>query len=148
MDVILWRHCEAAPGVPDESRMLTPRGLRQAQAMALWLLPRLPADCRIVVSPALRAQQTAQALDRTFATDRRLASGVEPEDVLAAIGGLDAGGTVLVVGHQPTLGCVASLILDGEAEDRAMRTGEALWLSGIADGSDATRVRSMAPDTT
>lgn len=148
MEVILWRHCDAAPGVPDESRTLTPRGLRQAEAMARWLLSRLPADCRILVSPALRAQQTVQALDRAFVTDRRLASGVEPEDVLDAIGWPDAGGTMLVVGHQPTLGRAASLMLDGEAEDRAMRAGEALWLSTAEDaGSHATLVRSMAPDT-
>jgi phosphohistidine phosphatase len=117
--------------------------------MARALVARLPDDCRIVASPALRAQQTAQALGRAFVTDRRLASGVEPEDVLAAIGSADAGGMVLVVGHQPTLGRVASLMLDGEAADRAMRTGEALWLSIAGDdASHATLVRSMAPDAT
>ncbi|HLX27919.1 MAG TPA: histidine phosphatase family protein [Casimicrobiaceae bacterium] len=149
MEVILWRHCDAAPGVPDESRTLTPRGLRQAEAMARRLLSRLPADCRIIASPAVRAQQTAQTLGHAFVTDQRLASGAEPEDVLAAIGWPDAGGTVLVVGHQPTLGRVASLVLDGEADDRTMRTGEALWLSsGEDDGSRAMLVRSMAPDVT
>lgn len=149
MEVVLWRHCDAAPGVPDESRTLTPRGLRQAEAMARWLLSRLPADCRILASPAVRAQQTAQALGRAFVTDQRLASGAEPEDVIAAIGWPDAGGTVLIVGHQPTLGRVASLVLDGGADDRSIRTGEALWLSsGEDDGSCATLVRSMAPDPT
>ena len=147
MDVILWRHCDAAPGVADESRALSPRGVRQAEAMARWLLSRLPADCRIVASPALRAQQTAQALGRAFVTDQRLASGVEVEDVIAAIGWPNAGGTVLVVGHQPTLGHAASLLLDGEADDRSIRTGEALWLSSNeADASRVTLVRGMAPD--
>jgi phosphohistidine phosphatase len=149
MDVILWRHCDAAPGVPDESRALTPRGVRQAEAMARWLLSRLPPDCRIVASPALRARQTAQALGRPFITDPRLASGTEPEDAIAAIGWPDADGTVLVVGHQPTLGRVASLLLDGETEDRSIRAGEALWLSSDEDDrSHATLVRGMAPDVT
>src|SRR5689334_6020321 len=107
MDLLLWRHCDAAPGVPDELRPLTPLGAKQAARLARWLEPRLPADCRVIVSPALRAQQTAQALHRDFETDARLASGGGPDAVLAAVNWPQASGTVLVVGHQPTLGQVA-----------------------------------------
>ena len=60
MDLILWRHCEAEPGAPDMGRRLTPKGLKQAARMAPFLERHLPDTCRILVSPADRAQQTAQ----------------------------------------------------------------------------------------
>ncbi len=144
MDLILWRHCDAAPGVPDELRPLTPLGLAQAARIAQWLDARLPADCTIVASPALRAQQTAHSLRRAFATDERLATGTTADDVLAAVDWPDARTAVLVVGHQPTLGQVASLLLDGEPLDRALRTGEVLWLRGGA-AATVSLVLSNAP---
>jgi len=130
MDLILWRHCDAEAGVPDELRRLTPLGLKQAARMAQWLAQRLPDGCRIVVSPAVRAQQTAQALDRKFRTLRAVGAGASAAAVLAAVDWPAAGGAVLVVGHQPTLGRVASLLLDGEDGDRAMDPGAIAWLAG------------------
>ncbi|HSO07654.1 MAG TPA: histidine phosphatase family protein, partial [Pelomicrobium sp.] len=62
MDLILWRHAEAEDGVPDLARKLTPKGVKQAKRIAKWLRPRLPADTRVIVSPARRALQTAEAL--------------------------------------------------------------------------------------
>ena len=69
MDLILWRHAEAedpADGSEDLERALTPRGLRQAARMAAWLDRQLPDGLRVLSSPAVRAQQTAQALERKF----------------------------------------------------------------------------------
>src|SRR6478752_4097926 len=68
MDLILWRHCEAEAGEPDLGRRLTPKGQKQAERMADWLERHLPDSSRILVSPADRAQQTAQALPRRFRT--------------------------------------------------------------------------------
>jgi phosphohistidine phosphatase len=144
VELILWRHCDAAPGVPDELRPLTPLGAKQAARIARWLDVRLPPDCRIVASPALRAQQTAQSLRREFDTDRRLASGATPDGVLAAANWPEAA-AVLVVSHQPTLGQVASLLLDGEPRDRAMQTGEVLWLVNVAADARATLAHSVTP---
>lgn len=129
MDLILWRHCDAEAGVPDELRRLTPLGLQQAARMAQWLAQRLPDGCRIVVSPAVRAQQTAQALDRRFRTLRAVGPGASAVALLAAVDWPAGGGTVLVVGHQPTLGRVASLLLAGEERDRAMEAGAIAWLA-------------------
>src|SRR5690348_2552808 len=84
MDLILWRHCDAAPGVPDALRPLTPLGFRQAAQIAQWLGARLPGDCTIIASPALRAQQTAHAMGRAFATDERVAPGATTDTVLDA----------------------------------------------------------------
>jgi phosphohistidine phosphatase len=71
MDLILWRHAEAhvlRDGQDDLERALTPKGERQAQRMADWLNQRLAHSTRILVSPSLRTQQTAKALDKSFKT--------------------------------------------------------------------------------
>ena len=34
MDLLLWRHAEAVDGIPDNTRELTERGLRQAHKVA------------------------------------------------------------------------------------------------------------------
>ena len=134
MDLILWRHADAEDGVPDELRPLTPRGMKQAARAAQWLETHLPDTCRIIVSPAVRAQQTAQALRRRFRTVREIDTGASAADVLAAAKWPDARECVLVVGHQPTLGRVASLLLTGEETDRSMRKGAVWWLAQRSRG--------------
>jgi phosphohistidine phosphatase SixA len=51
--------------------------------MAAWLEPRLPASTRILVSPALRCQETAQALGRTSTTVDAIGPARAREAVLA-----------------------------------------------------------------
>jgi phosphohistidine phosphatase len=98
MEPILWRHADAEPGRPDLERKLTPEGRKQAQRAAEWLRDRLPADARVLVSPARRALETAEALTRSFRTEPALAPDVPAAQVLAAAGWPDATGTVVVVG--------------------------------------------------
>jgi phosphohistidine phosphatase len=129
MDLVLWRHCDAAPGVPDDVRRLTPLGVKQAERAATWLNERLPAQTRIVVSPAVRAQQTAHALGRAFETNADAGTGTNVDALLDAVRWPRAEGVVLVVGHQPTLGRVASRLLEGDAIDRGLGPGSVLWLS-------------------
>jgi phosphohistidine phosphatase len=129
MDLILWRHADAAPGEPDIDRPLTAKGLRQAARVGAWHDRRLPKRCAIHVSPAIRAQQTAAALERKFSTLDQLAPGVSPQRMLAAAGWPDAPGTVVVVGHQPALGEAAALLMAGEASEWWMQKGSLWWLS-------------------
>jgi phosphohistidine phosphatase len=129
MDLILWRHADAAPGDPDLARELTPRGVKQATRIAKWLDPRLPDSCGILVSPATRAQETALALARKFKTKDELAPDVTPESILAASKWPDSRETVLVVGHQPTLGRVVSLLVAGQDAEWAIPKGALWWLS-------------------
>jgi phosphohistidine phosphatase len=138
MDLILWRHCEAEPGEPDLGRRLTTKGIKQAERMAPFLERHLPDTCRILVSPADRAQQTAQALQRKFRTMPELAPGATVAGVLAAANWPDSREPVLIVGHQPTLGMVASFLLSGEEAYWAVRKGAVWWLSNrVRDGSSA-----------
>ena len=104
MDLILWRHADAEPGEPDLERRLTAKGVRQAERMAAWLDSHLPDRCRVLVSPAERAQQTARPLGRKFKIVPELAPGASAAAVLAAAGWPDAREATLIVGHQPTLG--------------------------------------------
>ena len=127
MELILWRHAEAEDTVPDLNRELTSRGRKQASRMADWLNPRLPQDIHVLVSPAKRTLQTAQALGRYFDRVPRLAPGASVEDVLAAAGWPDAPYPVLIVGHQPVLGQVAMQLLTGQAGDLAVEKGGMWW---------------------
>ncbi|HEX6136244.1 MAG TPA: histidine phosphatase family protein, partial [Casimicrobiaceae bacterium] len=77
MHLILWRHAEAEAGEPDLARRLTAKGVKQAARTGKWLDEHLPANCRILVSPAKRAQQTAEALKRKFRTRDELAPNVD-----------------------------------------------------------------------
>ena len=129
MDLILWRHAEAADGAPDLARELTAKGVKQAQDVARWLRPRLPRQTRIIVSPAQRTLQTAKALTADLEIVRDLAPGASPAAVLAAAGWPEHKGAVLVVGHQPTLGLVASMLIAGEPMPWSIRKGAVWWLS-------------------
>ena len=148
MDLILWRHCEAEPGEPDLGRRLTSKGLKQAERMAQWLDSHLPDTCRVLVSPADRAQQTAVALQRKFRTVPELAPGATVAAVLAAANWPDSREPVLIVGHQPTLGAVASFLLSGEEAYWSVRKGAVWWLSNRAreDGAAVVLKVMVAPD--
>lgn len=131
MDLILWRHAEAEDGsmsVPDDRRRLTAKGERQARDMARWLEARLPRDCRVLVSPAQRTQQTAHRLQRPYELAPEVGTAASAADLLVATGWPDAGRCVLVVGHQPTLGRVAARVLCGSEQDWAVKKGAVVWL--------------------
>ena len=148
MDLILWRHCEAEPGEPDLGRRLTSKGLKQAERMAQWLDSHLPDTCRVLASPADRAQQTAVALQRKFKTVPELAPGATVAALLAAANWPDSREPVLIVGHQPTLGAVASFLLSGEESYWSVRKGAVWWLSNRAKEGGAAVVLKVvvAPD--
>ena len=142
MDLILWRHAEAEPGEPDLDRRLTSKGIKQAARVATWLERHLPDRCRVLVSPAQRAQQTALALGRKFKTMPELAPGASVASVLAAANWPESREPVLIVGHQPTLGEVASLLLAGEEAGWSIRKGALWWLSDRdREGSAAVLLR-------
>lgn len=146
MDLILWRHADAEYGPPDLQRALTPLGERQAAAMSVWLRKHLPDDTRIMASPARRTRQTALALSKTFDTVEALAPGATAEAVLEACGWSSAApGSVLVVGHQPTLGEVAGHLL-GIRGAVAVRKGAIWWLTGRArEGSPVVLTACLPP---
>ncbi|APV50687.1 histidine phosphatase family protein [Betaproteobacteria bacterium GR16-43] len=144
MELILWRHAEAEDGTGDDmARALTRRGHKQAKLMAAWLRPRLGNDWKILSSPAKRALQTAEALERHLEIRERLDTSCGPADVLRESGWPDAKGSVMVVGHQPTLGQVAAQLL-GVPGDVAFRKGAVWWFSTRQrDGGGETVLKAV-----
>jgi phosphohistidine phosphatase len=89
----------------------------------------LPKDASILVSPAVRAQQTAQPLKREYMTVKELRPDASPAAILAAAGWPAHAGTVLVVGHQPTLGQTAAWLLSGEPTQWNIKKGALWWIT-------------------
>jgi phosphohistidine phosphatase len=146
MDLILWRHADAEDGFPDLERALTPKGHKQAARMAAWLREHLPDGTRVLVSPATRAQQTAEALTKSYETVDEIAPGAPHLAVLEAAGWPHAKGAVLVVGHQPTLGQAVAFLLSGEPEEWDMKKGAIFWLAHQRGGPTQAVLRAaMSP---
>jgi len=129
MELILWRHAEAEDSFPDMNRVLTAKGEQQAKKMAIWLKRHLAPDTKILVSPAKRTQQTASALGLEFTTLDSLAPGASPSAILEAADWPRGNGTVLVVGHQPTLGMAAAYALRGKPQYWSVKEGAIWWIS-------------------
>jgi phosphohistidine phosphatase len=148
MELLLWRHADAEDGIPDAGRALTKKGLKQAKQVAQWLIPRLPGDCLILASPAKRAQQTAAALDLPYATERRIGVQADIADLIAASNWPERKGSVILVGHQPTLGQLAARLLCGERSDWIIKKGALWWFSSRSgNGETQTVLRAViSPD--
>lgn len=151
MDLILWRHADAADGNPDAERKLTDKGHAQAKRMAAWLNTRLPEGAVVLASPARRARETAQALKRKFTVSDSLATSADARDLLAAAGWpreTQGSHAVVIVGHQPTLGRVASLLLTGAEGELSVKKGAVWWISTRMRGGkpQAVLCAVMTPD--
>ncbi|BBJ00679.1 histidine phosphatase family protein [Ferrigenium kumadai] len=129
MDLILWRHAEAEDGAPDLERKLTSKGVKQAEKTAAFLRQHMPRDARILVSPATRTLQTVAALTDHFTLAPTIGPGASAHAILQAARWPDAGGTVLVVGHQPTLGEVAAQLLGSDDYSLSLKKGALWWFS-------------------
>ena len=119
MRLYLVRHTEAAQGVPDELRPLTPAGREAAVALGKQLLADGILADAVLTSPLLRARQTGDAIARSAdiqaRPDERLAPGASAQDVRDAVEG--RGETVVVVGHQPDCGRIAAELTGGPEPD-------------------------------
>jgi phosphohistidine phosphatase len=145
MDLILWRHADAEDGAPDEARKLTKKGLKQAERMARWLRKRLPDDAVVLVSPARRARETAAALGRRLEVVPDLGTSANPQLVLKTAGWPGRAGAVVVVGHQPTLGQTAALVLTGKEAGWSIKKGGIWWFESRERGELIVRA-VIAPD--
>lgn len=148
MELILWRHAQAEDGAPDHERQLTPQGRKQAARMGAWLDRVLPSGCKIVCSPTARTQQTVEALGRKFKTVEAIGPAASAQEVLDAVGWPDARGPVLVVGHQPWLGRVASLLLTGTEQEWTVKKSNAWWIAqrDREDGNAVYLKAVLAPE--
>jgi phosphohistidine phosphatase len=150
MNLILWRHAEAEDiASSDLARQLTGRGRKQAQASAKWLRARLPDDAVILASPATRTVQTAESLTDQYRVIREIAPDASADAVLAAAGWPDGiAPTVVIVGHQPTLGHVAARLLAGSGASWSIKKSAIWWIESRSRGSgeEAVLRASISPD--
>lgn len=125
MNLYLLRHGAAAqrgaPYVNDADRPLTDQGREKLRAVARAMKAMKLSFDRILSSPCLRARQTAEIV-----ADRlRLAGRIEFSDHLAPDGKIDAliqqlkgfrpkPENVLLVGHEPCLSELASILMTGK----------------------------------
>jgi phosphohistidine phosphatase len=157
VDLILWRHADADDAEFDGNdidRDLTRKGERQAKRVGRWLDQHLGDGTRIWSSPAIRAQRTATALGRPFKVREELHPLAAADDVLALVGwseqrGLPQRNPLLVIGHQPWIGDVASRLLGCQAgTGMIMRKGAVWWLRARANDATAhaTLYATLPPD--
>ncbi len=137
MDLILWRHADAVSSEDDDhARKLTGKGRKQATQMAAWLDRHLPDSARVISSPAIRAVETAEALankyGRKLSINPTLGSDASPTQLLIAAGWPDNRHPVVIVGHQPALGRLASFLLFGEEQNITIRKASIWWLTNRA----------------
>jgi phosphohistidine phosphatase len=134
--LILWRHAHAKAretSTDDAMRELTRHGHRQAHRMAVWLDHRMAGHARILVSPALRAEQTAVALGRPYELCDALRPEATAQEVLDAIGWQPGAAwcnkePLLLVGHQPWLGEVGSRLLGDRDGGLSFKKAGVWWL--------------------
>lgn len=112
--------------------------------MAQWLAARLPENYAVLASPARRAQQTAHALAADLRTLTELDTGASPQDLLRACRWPHGEGAVVAVGHQPTLGEVAALLLTGKPAQWSVKKGAIAWIS-LSSSEAQPRLRAWLP---
>ncbi len=154
MNLFIWRHAEAEEGSPDLSRVLTERGRSQAAHVGQWLRRTVKGNADIVVSPARRTRQTADALALPYRIDGVLAPGAEVEDISSALGlsrgnPEDRHAQIVLVGHQPWAGELAAMLVSGRASSWSVRKAQVWWLMWRMRGSQPQwTVRAVVdPDT-
>jgi len=124
--VYLLRHAKSSwddPLLGDIQRPLAPRGRKAAPRIGRYMASNLWIPDRVLCSAALRAVQTwdlvSFELDRPIRVEiREDLYSASPGDLLQAFQNLpDTVGSVLMVGHNPTLQNFAlSLLADGRSE--------------------------------
>ena len=146
MLVVLVRHGDAAFGVPDATRELTSRGKEEVHNAFLTYrdfrhrsilgnndanggLGR-SASFRLMASPFLRAQQTAELITKVMeanglqpsvATSSLLEPETDPKGVVALIEKAQTQGVteLWLVAHNPLLSTLLSLLVDGECQSQS-----------------------------
>jgi phosphohistidine phosphatase len=118
MQIYLIRHAHAVDGEDDAARALSAKGRRQADRVGRWLKRQRDFAAReLWHSPRVRAQETAAILARRAGGKRQLreTTALEPDADPAALARQLAGvkRSVAVVGHEPQLSALATLLLGG-----------------------------------
>jgi phosphohistidine phosphatase len=131
--LVLLRHAKAAhpPAVIDLDRALTPRGHADAAAAGGWLAGRHLIPDVVICSPARRTRETwhgvalalgPEATGTSVAYDPAVYESGDSQGLLDLVNGIKPDvTTLLLIGHDPTISMLSSL-LDPTAPDEGLRT--------------------------
>tara|TARA_Y100001933_G_C18677377_1_gene429533 strand:+ start:124 stop:582 length:459 start_codon:yes stop_codon:yes gene_type:complete len=139
MELILWRHADAEYFGNDMHRKLTTKGSQQATKVAKWLKSRLSHPWRLICSPAIRARETAIALSPNLEIVESILPGSDSNSLLTAANWPKAKHTVIVVGHQPTIGQTVAHLMGLEENEWIVEKGSIVWLSQDSQLESNTR---------
>jgi phosphohistidine phosphatase len=129
MILYVVRHAlaEDAAAGGDEARHLTEVGRqRTLKAAARMRALELEFDL-ILTSPLARAVETAEIIAAAYATGLtprvlpELATGIAPGDAVAALAPHGRNDSVMIVGHEPQLSALVSILLTGEPDAMHLR---------------------------
>lgn len=124
MDLFLVRHGEARTASEDPRRPLSDQGRREVEKVARAAAARGIKVSKILHSDKLRAKQTAEILAGILSPGGgiREITGLSPDDdPLLAKAKLEAAETALMlVGHLPHLGRLASLLVAADCEKKVV----------------------------
>jgi phosphohistidine phosphatase len=119
--LVVVRHAKAEPQArSDFDRVLTERGRADAAAAGRWLAGHGVVADGAIVSAAARTRETwsllVEAAGWTIEPDVEQALYAADEDAALDLIALtdESVGTLVVVGHNPTMGMLAQLVDDGE----------------------------------
>lgn len=151
MIVVLVRHAqavEAAPGLADTDRWLTPKGRKVARRVAEWLAKPKRRPRAIWMSPLVRAVQTAETLAGTLELSEvsvcsALSPGRDPGDLLRILAEHKDPSPLALVGHEPSLSLVATSLLS-DPSWTGLRKGGVLAVEWSGTGK-AERLYSLDP---
>lgn len=157
LELLIVRHaiaCERdARRWPDDGeRPLSPQGAARARKAAAGLKQLVRRPARVLVSPLLRARQTAAILAELAGWPKgtecaELAPGQSPEALLATLRRMSET-RVALVGHEPGLGRLLAASLPGTAAPQGFRfrkMGAALLTFAGAARAGGARLEWLVP---
>jgi phosphohistidine phosphatase len=135
--VFLVRHGDADAEIPeglgDEARSLTSKGRQVLRTHLDTLSPHFERVHLLLTSPLVRAVQTAQILASTFKLEAplRVHRCLLPDMPVGSIEtalGEHPGETLVLVGHQPSMGAVAAHLLGLQQFPKPVNPGTVIGL--------------------
>jgi phosphohistidine phosphatase len=122
--LLLMRHAKSdyPDGVPDHDRPLAARGIREAGLAGDWLRANVPAIDAVLCSTATRARQTLAntGVDAPVRYSERLYDATPGRMIEEISETADTVGTLLVIGHEPTMSALALGLADDDDTDPAV----------------------------
>jgi len=125
MMLYILRHAtaeEAASGGDDGARKLTERSKEKMRGAAAGLRTMGLKFETILTSPLARATETAELVAAAYDNSPppqvlpALATGVAAPEAVSALRAFAKQGEVMIVGHEPQLGAIASILLTGASD--------------------------------